>query len=212
MNKQIIHADAIEWLQSNIIENCSIVTSLPDISEFPKMSLGEWKQWFVNTAALTMSKSTQNGVTIFYQSDIKRSGEWVDKGYLIQKAGELAMQKLVAHKIVCRAPAGINTQTKVGYSHLLCFSRIPLPELTKGFADVLAEAGETTWERGMGTKVCKLVCQMVKEYTPTRTILDPFCGHGGVLAYANQLGLNAVGIDHKLKNVQIAEKYDTLNA
>ncbi|MCC7460024.1 MAG: SAM-dependent methyltransferase, partial [Proteobacteria bacterium] len=161
MNKQIIHADAIEWLNKNTLKGASIVTSLPDISEFPKWSVDEWKNWFIETAKLVMNKCPDEGVTIFYQSDIKRDGQWVDKGFLIQKAAEQLGQILITHKIVCRAPAGINTQTKVGYSHLLCFSKSSHPELIKGFADVLPETGETTWERGMGIKVCQLACQMV---------------------------------------------------
>lgn len=207
MDKQIIHADAIEWLRNNELKDVSIITSLPDISEFPKFTLDEWKTWFIETASLVMSKCPNEGITIFYQSDIKRNGVWIDKSFLIQKAAENIGQILVAHKIVCRAPGGINTQNKTGYSHLLCFSNSPKIDLTKGFTDVLPEPGETTWERGMGIKVCRLACQMVKEYTDTRTIVDPFCGHGGVLEVANQLEMNAIGVDHKLKNTKIAGSF-----
>ena len=35
----------------------------------------------------------------------------------------------------------------------------------------------------------------VLQETPTRTIVDPFCGWGTVLAVANALGLDAVGVD-----------------
>ena len=31
--------------------------------------------------------------------------------------------------------------------------------------------------------------------TPTRTVVDPFCGWGTVLAAANAVGLDAVGVD-----------------
>jgi tRNA G10 N-methylase Trm11 len=31
--------------------------------------------------------------------------------------------------------------------------------------------------------------------TATRTIVDPFCGYGTVLAVANALGLDAIGVD-----------------
>jgi hypothetical protein len=207
MDKQIIHADAIEWLNKNTLKGASIVTSLPDISEFPKFSIEEWKNWFIETAKLVMTKCPDEGVSIFYQSDIKRDGQWIDKSYLIQKAAEQVGQIMVTHKIVCRVPAGINTQTKVGYSHLMCFSKSSQPELIKGFADVLPETGETTWERGMGIKVCQLACQMVKEYTSTRTIVDPFCGHGALLEIVVQSGLSAIGVDHKLKNVKIAQDF-----
>ncbi|MEZ4846097.1 MAG: SAM-dependent methyltransferase [Bdellovibrionota bacterium] len=207
MKKQIIHADAIEWLNTNELKDVSIITSLPDISEFPKLTITAWKNWFIETAKLVMTKCSSEGITIFYQSDIKRDGIWIDKSFLLQQAAEQIHQTLIMHKIVCRVPAGINTQTKVGYSHLLCFSQAPNPTLIKSCTDVLPEAGETTWERGMGINVCKLACEMVKNHTVTRTILDPFCGHGGVLEVANQLGLNAIGIDHKLKNTLIAQNF-----
>jgi len=204
-NRSVHHADAITWLSQNNIKDCSIVTSLPDISEFSKFSLDEWKSWFVKTATLVLSKSDPRGVVIFYQSDIKRDGVWIDKSYLCQKAAEESSAVLISHKIICRAPAGVDTNTKPGYSHLMCFSKQPM-ELKKNFADVLSDAGETTWTRGMGVEACKLACEFVLENTSTRTILDPFCGHGAVLAVANELGMDAIGIDHKLKYSKIAQE------
>ena len=35
----------------------------------------------------------------------------------------------------------------------------------------------------------------MKSETTTRTVVDPFCGWGTVLAVANALGLDAVGVD-----------------
>lgn len=204
--RNVHHADAIQWLKDQpVLEGCSIITSLPDISEFPKMSLNEWKNWFVNTAALVLSKCPENGVTLFYQSDIKREGAWVDKGFLCQLAAQKSGHELIAHKIICRAPAGTNTFGGPGYSHLLCFSKNLRPNISKSFPDVLPEAGEVTWTRGMGSKACELACQIVMNYTNSHTIIDPFCGHGTVLAIANDLGLNAIGVEHKLKYSKIAE-------
>ena len=50
---------------------------------------------------------------------------------------------------------------------------------------------EVTWTRGMGLKACEAACQFVLKNTVTRTIVDPFCGHGTVLAVANELGIPA---------------------
>lgn len=198
--RTVHHMDAIKWLkEKNVLEGCSIITSLPDISEFPKLSLGEWKKWFVDTAVLVLSKCSEEGIVVFYQTDLKKDGVWVDKSFLCQKAAEQIGFQLVAHKIICRAPVGVNTNNKPGYSHLVCFSKSPYPEITKSFADVLPEAGETSWARGMGAKACMLACQMVMDHTTTRTVVDPFCGHGTILAVANYLNLDAIGIEHKLK-------------
>ena len=47
----------------------------------------------------------------------------------------------------------------------------------------------------MGVLACVDACRFVLNETTTRTIVDPFCGWGTVLAVANALGLDAVGVD-----------------
>ncbi len=203
--RTIHHADALQWLESQpILEGCSIITSMPDVSEFQNKTLEEWKTWFTQTAALILSRTPDNGVAIFFQTDIKVDGVWVDKSFLCQKAAERSGHALIAHKIVCRAVAGAPGFGRPVYSHLLCFSKTIRPDISKAFADVLPEAGETTWARGMGIKACELACRMVMSYTESRTIVDPFCGHGSVLAVANEMGLNAIGVDLSLKCVKKA--------
>jgi hypothetical protein len=202
----IHHADALVWLKENgTLDGCSIVTSLPDVSEFPNSTLQEWKNWFTETASLVMSKCPDNGLTIFYQTDIKKDGEWIDKGFLCQIAAEKSGQKLIAHKIVCRTQPGNVAFGKPGYSHLICFSKAVLPQIEKSLTDVLPDAGQVSWTRGMGINACRLACQMVLNFTDTKTIVDPFCGHGSVLAVANDMGLNAVGVERSLKRVKKAQ-------
>jgi hypothetical protein len=62
-------------------------------------------------------------------------------------------------------------------------------------ADVIPDAGATTWTRGMGVAACRAACEAVLRLTPTRAIIDPFCGHGTVLAVANAMGLDAIGVE-----------------
>jgi hypothetical protein len=201
----VYHADALKWLEEQkSLKDCSIVTSLPDISEFPKMNLAEWKLWFVNAASLVLSKSYDDGLVIFFQTDIKKDGEWIDKGFLCQTAAASTGHTLVAKKVVCRSSPGTVGFGRPAYSHLLCFSKNIRPDVAMGFADVLPEAGEKTWTRGMGIKACELACQMISKYTSTRSVLDPFCGHGTVLAVANAMGMKAIGVDHSLKCVKKA--------
>jgi hypothetical protein len=49
--------------------------------------------------------------------------------------------------------------------------------------------------KAMGVNACLDACRFVLSETTTRTIVDPFCGFGTVLAVANALGMNAVGVD-----------------
>ncbi len=203
------HGDALKWLkEQNSLAGCSIITSLPDISEFPKLNLAQWKDWFVETATLVMSRCPDDGLALFYQTDIKKDGAWIDKSFLCQKAAEQIGHVLVAHKIICRAPVGIETFGKPGYSHLLCFSKHARKGVVTSLTDVLPDAGEVTWTRGTGIHASRLACEMVMNHTNTRTIVDPFCGHGTILAVANEMGLNAIGIEHKLKYSKKAQNFE----
>lgn len=205
VDREIFHSDAITWLQmQGELVGCSIVTSLPDKSEFPNLTILEWQDWFVRAAGLVLSKCPDEGVTIFYQSDIKVDGVWIDKGYLVQKAAENLGHSLLAHKIICRGQIGLPRLGRPTYSHLLCFSKNTRIDPAKGIPDVLPEAGETTWTRGMGVKACELACKIILAYTNTRTVVDPFCGHGTVLAIANKMGLKAIGNDISAKCVRKA--------
>ena len=196
MGREIHQGDAIQWLKEQpILNGCSIVTSMPDISEFPNSSIDDWKTWFKQTAQLVFDKTPDDGLSIFYQTDILRDGEWIDKGFLIQEAARQSKTKLLMHKIVCRTPAGETTFGKPGYSHLLAFSRSIRPEISKSLPDILPAAGESTWTRGMGIAACRMARQLIKEHTSTKTVVDPFCGHGSVLAVAESMGFATIGIE-----------------
>lgn len=203
-----VHAgDAIEWLKTaDIPSQSSILGSLPDISEFPLMTLSQWKKWFTETAELILARTPDDGVTLFYQSDIKVEGIWVDKAYLCQKAAENLGHELLWHKVLCRAPAGVITMGRPAYSHLLCFSKKFRVDISKSQPDVLPDLGEKTWERGMGLNACLLIGKFLSEQTQTKTLINPFCGQGSMLATANAFGLDAIGIEKSPKRAEKARQ------
>ncbi len=203
---RIVHtADAIEWLRSqDELKGCSLVGSLPDISEFPTYSLEEWMNWFTSTARLILEKTPSEGVSFFFQSDIKHEGQWIDKAYLVQKAAEELKRPMLFHKIVCRYPVGTITMGRPSYSHVLAFSQSVKPDFSKWTADVLPDTGEKTWARGMGLDVALMISKFVIDQTQTKTIVNPFCGQGSLLAAANFLGLDAVGIERSTKRADLA--------
>ena len=51
----------------------------------------------------------------------------------------------------------------------------------------------------MGVEACRVACRFLREETATRVVVDPFCGHGTVIAVANLLGLDAIGVDRSRK-------------
>jgi hypothetical protein len=203
--QSIIQAEALAWLSSHPAEaHTSVVTSLPDRSELRGLSFNEWQTWFVDAAEVILRWLPVDGVAIFYQTDVRHAGIWVDKGQWVLRAAEAAGCALIWHKIVCRSPPGTaSTNGQPTYSHLICLARSaraprrPVP-------DVLADAGPATSRRVMGDAACQLACAYLRDETTTRCVVDPFCGQGSVLAVASRLGFSVIGIDLSAKQCRIA--------
>jgi hypothetical protein len=194
---RLVHnADAIAWLQAQgKLAGASIITSLPDVSELPRLGLDGWRRWFEDAAALVMACTVDEGVAIFFQSDIKHGGLWIDKGALVSRAAERVGMSQLFHKIVCRKPPGTTSFGRATYAHMLGFARGPARSQKLARVDVLPDGGLLPGPKSMGVKACVDACRFVQAETTTRTVVDPFCGWGTVLAVANALGLDAVGVD-----------------
>lgn len=204
MSERTVHcADALAWLASNpSAEGMAVVTSMPDISELPHEKgtdqLANWKAWFRSAACAVVNWLSPGGVAIFYQSDIRYEGVWIDKGYLVARAVEETDAHLLWHKIVCRKPPGTIGLGRPSYSHMLAFRRgavIPMTTTKSMGADVLPDAGPSPWSRGMGTDACLVACAYLRDQAGAHTVVDPFCGRGTILAVANDLKMNSIGID-----------------
>jgi hypothetical protein len=194
--RAVVHGDGVAWLKAaSLGPGHAIVTSLPDSSEVPKLGFDGWREWFVDTASLACLSVAPASVAIFFQTDVKREGTWVDKSYLCQRGAEKAGAALLWHKIVCRAPAGVTTFGRPAYAHLLCFSRQLRLAPGQSSADVLPRLGQMTWARAMGLEACNATCRFLQTHTACHTVVDPFCGLGTMLAVANAHGLNAVGVE-----------------
>jgi len=194
--RTVHHGDALPWLRAaGTIAGASVVTSLPDVSELPSLGIDGWRRWFEEAAVLTMQSVPDDGVAIFFQSDVRRAGMWIDKGAMVSRAAERAGMSTLFHKIVCRLPPGTLTRGRASYSHLLGFARALRPTLRHATPDVLPDGGFQPGVKAMGVLACVDACRFVIAETTTRTIVDPFCGFGTVLAVANALGLDAMGVD-----------------
>jgi hypothetical protein len=188
--------DGLAWLERNTpLEGCSLITSLPDVSGMPELGLEGWRDWFVGAAERALRATPDDGVSIFYQTDIKVDGTWVDKSYLCHRAAERQGAALLWHRIVCRKPAGQENFGRPAYTHLLCYSRGVRDRGARAYPDVLPGTGSMTWSQAMGVEACRLACAYVLSHTSTRRVVDPFCGLGSVLAVANAMGLAAVGVE-----------------
>lgn len=203
-NRTVHQTDGVTWLQGAALAgDHALVTSLPDSSEL-RLPFEGWQAWFVETAALVCRAAAPEAVAIFFQTDVKREGTWVDKSFLVQLGARAAGVELLWHKVVCRAPAGVTTFGRPGYAHLLCFSRALRLAPAQSLPDVLPRLGHMTWARAMGWQACELTCQFLIEHTGCRVVVDPFCGLGSMLAVANAYGLDAIGVERSPKRAALA--------
>ncbi|MBN9416062.1 hypothetical protein ABS71_15280 [bacterium SCN 62-11] len=203
--REVYCEDALGWLEARgVLEGSSLVTSLPDYSEFSHLTLEEWQDWFTQAAERVLRSCPPDGVVIFFQSDVKHEGLWVDKAFLCQLAARRLGVGLLWHKVVARVEPGALTFGRPGYSHLLCFAPNLRPPLSRATADVMPQRGRSSWARGLGVDVCRMICRYLLKETPTRRLVAPFCGEGLLLAVANGLGLEAVGIELSRKRAEKA--------
>jgi hypothetical protein len=198
-------ADGVAWVANEELTDAhAIVTSLPDVSEMPALSYDAWRSWFVATARLICERLAPRGVAVFYQTDIKREGRWIDKGFLVSLGAEQAQSHCLFHKVICRVPPGITTYGRPAFAHVLGFSRELRIKPANATPDVLSGLGHMTWSRAMGANACRAICAFLLKSTPARIVVDPFCGLGTVLAAANEVGLDAIGIDISKKRARKA--------
>lgn len=200
--------DGPTWVRDNspLPADVSIVTSLPDTSEVSSLSFNQWRQWFSETSELLCRALAPSAAAVFFQTDIKREGTWVDKAYLVQRGAEAAGVEQLWHKVVCRAPMGMTTFGRPAYAHLLCFSKeLRLPP-SVSTPDVLPKLGKMTWARAMGVEAGIAAIRFLATHAQAHTILDPFCGVGTALAVANAMGLSAIGVEKSPKRAEKAAR------
>jgi hypothetical protein len=173
----------------------AIITSLPDHSEVPALGVEGWKRWFIDTVALACRVVADQAVAIFYQTDVKHDGRWIDKGHLVLCGADAAGSHALWHKLVCRVPPGTITYGRPAYAHLICVSRALRLAPGASTADVLPTLGAMSWSRAMGSAACDASIRFLRASTACGTVVDPFCGLGSILAAANHAGLDAVGIE-----------------
>ena len=183
------------------IEGACAVTSLPDVSEVG-LALPVWRTWFLDAVRLVVEAVPDGSAALFFQSDIKRDGVWIDKGALVIRAAEDAGAHVLFHKIVCRRPPGMLTMGRPGYTHLIAVSRaMKCPEVLP-IPDVISDAGRLPWVRAMGVRAAAHAVRFARDQVGAKTVFDPFCGVGTVLAVANALGLEALGVEKAKKRCE----------
>ena len=204
--REVHCADAIPWMkaQGKIAGACA-VTSLPDVSEVG-LALPVWRAWFLDAVRLVVDAVPDESAALFFQSDIKRDGVWIDKGAMVTRAAEDAGAHVLFHKIVCRRPPGMLTAGRPGFTHLIAVSRaMKCPEVLP-IPDVIVDAGPQKWVRAMGVRAAAHAVRFAREQVGAKVVFDPFCGVGTVLGVANALGLDALGVEKARKRAEQARE------
>ena len=200
--REVHCADAIPWMQARgRMAGACAVTSLPDVSEVG-LALPAWREWSLAAVQLVVAAVPDDSAAIFFQSDIKRDGCWIDKGALVMSAAEAAGAGVLFHKLICRRPPGTLTLGRPGYTHMIAVSRtlrcpdvLPIP-------DIITDAGRQPWVRAMGVRAAAHAVRFARDQAGAKIIFDPFCGVGTVLAVANRLGLDALGVEKAKKRCE----------
>jgi hypothetical protein len=78
-----------------------------------------------------------------------------------------------------------------------CPDILPIP-------DVIPDAGRSLWVRAMGVRAAAHAVRFARDQVGAKLIFDPFCGVGTVLAVANALGLDALGVEKSRKRCEQA--------
>ena len=205
-SREVHCAEALAWLRERgCVAGACAVTSLPDVSEV-NLGLEAWRSWFLGAVGAVVEAVPANQAAVFFQSDIRHGGRWVDKGALVVRAAEDAGAGVLFHKIVSRRPPGMVTTGRPGFTHLIAVSRDLRCTGPLAIPDIIVDPGRQPWVRAMGVKAAAYAVRFARDQAAARVILDPFCGVGTVLVVANRLGVPAIGVERSAKRCDRARE------
>jgi hypothetical protein len=112
VRREVVCGDALGWLRDQQTLQGHVITSLPDIGELDSQALGSgdrlgtpppplslcvcmcahisfvgaggYRKWFVGVVTLILERLAPRAVAVFYQSDGRHGGAWLDKSCLLR--------------------------------------------------------------------------------------------------------------------------------
>jgi hypothetical protein len=208
-SKTIIQADIMAYLAETVFtETQAVVASIPDAAELPNSAREPWKKWFCEVADAILARVHPHAPVMFYQSDVRHEGLWIDKAFFVQQAAERAGFSLLSHRIVCRRPAGTATFGRSTYSHMLLFSQTLRNSQKHGYSDVIPNGGPAAWVRGIGLHSCEAIVRMIQQESKSTTLVHLFSGKGLLLEVAREKGMDVIGVDLSKKQCRAAQRFD----
>lgn len=199
----VLCQDAVPWLLSH--PNAGpVVTSPPGAEMGPDVPT--WAAWFREALDACLVAAGEDHPAVFYVTDQKHAGALLSKAWMVFAAADRAGRAVLWHKIALRRDVGKTDIHRPTYCHVIA---VGSPRCGSGFSvpgsavpDVI-QGGARAYNNGMGIEAARLAVLYAGRFGTT--VLAPFCGHGTVLAAAEEKGLRSVGIDNDPAACRIAE-------
>jgi len=152
----------------------------------------EWQAWIRKTCKLLASSLSDKGVIIFYQTDRKHQGALIDKKSLISAEFHRLGYRTIMNKVILKQEPETINLFRPTFSTLFGFSKAT--NSGKATPDVIY-SGDMVYKNAIGLNACKLSLEFIQKQVGKTLIVDPFCGQGSILKIANDMGLDALGVD-----------------
>jgi hypothetical protein len=185
--RRVVQADLTDWLRDPPAAG-AVVTSLPDAAEVG-MQPDAWLEWYTSALLLCWERAVTlvGGPFVLLATDRKRDGHLVSKALLALEV--VGPELLLWHRIALRRQPGQRDIHRPTYTHILAFGGRPGPPMP----DVVPP-GRHPSRNSVSVPAALHVAAFLAS-VGTRTVLNPACGAGTLLAAANAYGLDAYGCD-----------------
>ena len=211
--REVLCIDAVDWiLGSDAPLAGSIFTGIPDIKDIPLFNnmknstalqrTEDYLSWSTALLDALFRRLAIGQVAIFNVTDAKvmtASGDivcWVDKSHLCSLSASKHQCNLLWHKIAINSDHQDNCSPyRPSYTHLLCYGKQMEYKLSQFRTPDVFDRGAMSWAKAIGLDACIMGVAFLRNVVGTPVVIDPFCGHGTILAVANYFGLPSLGIE-----------------
>ena len=211
--REVLCIDAVDWiLGCDAPLAGSVFTGIPDIKDIPLFNnmknstalqrTEDYLSWSTALLDGLFRRLAIGQVAIFNVTDAKvmtTSGDivcWVDKSHLCSLSASKHQCNLLWHKIAINSENHDSCSPyRPSYTHLLCYGKQMEYKLSQFRTPDVFDRGAMGWTKAIGLDACILGVAFLRDVVGTPLVIDPFCGHGTILAVANYFGLPSLGIE-----------------
>jgi len=222
--------DAVNWiLDSDAPLAGSVFTGIPDIKDIPSFNnmknatalqrTAGYLSWCTELLDGIFQRLAIGQVAIFNVTDAKvmtASGDitcWVDKSHLCSLSASKHQCNLLWHKIAINSEQqGSRSSYRPSFTHLLCYGKRIEYRLSQFQTPDVFDRGTMGWAKAIGMDACIMGVAFLCRVIRTPLVIDPFCGHGTILAVANYFGLPSLGVEICVRRARQAMARDVSSA